>query len=62
MKILAQDFKDEADEPLSEIVEHKVFGARDCTSDHMWLSAGSAVLWDPGTAAGTTRTRPAGKL
>ena len=46
-KILAQDVKDDADEPLTEIVEHKAGEARACESDRLQHPAGSAVLWSP---------------
>jgi hypothetical protein len=39
---LVQDIKDDADEPLSEICEHKV---RACQSDRLQHAAGSAVLY-----------------
>ncbi len=40
--------KDEADEPLSEILERKADEARDCESDRLQHhAAGSAGLWNP---------------
>jgi hypothetical protein len=43
--------KDETDEPLREIIEHKASEARDCASDPVrHAGAGSAVLWNPQTS------------
>ena len=45
LKILAQDLKDEADEPVSKPVEHEAEEARYCDRDRLQLPAGSAVLY-----------------
>ena len=47
LKILAQDVKDEADEPVSKLVEHEAEEARYCDRDRLRLPAGSAVLYPP---------------
>ena len=62
LKILAQDIKDDADEPLSEIFEHKACEARACESDRLQHAAGSAVLLNPHSPSGGAGTRPAGRL
>src|SRR5438105_3350437 len=63
LKILAQDFTDDADEPLSEIFEPTACEARACESDRFQHAAGSAVLFNnPHTPSGGAGTRPAGKL
>jgi hypothetical protein len=61
--------KDEADEPVSEILERKTDEARDCESDRLHHhTAGSAVLWNPpspssgaGTGADAARLQWSGQ-
>src|SRR5262245_24491907 len=41
LMILAQDVKDDADEPLSQLFKHKPCEARACESDRLQHAAGS---------------------
>jgi hypothetical protein len=47
LKIPAQDVKDDADEPLSVLFEHKACEVRACESARLQHAAGSAVLCNP---------------
>ena len=54
--------KDEADEPLSEILKRTAYEARDCESNHVQRhAAGSDFLWNPPSPASGARTGPAGR-
>ena len=59
-KILAQDVKDELDEPVSKLVEHDADEARYRDSDRCVFPAGSAVLY-PSSPQSEAGTGPAGK-
>jgi hypothetical protein len=61
-KILAQDVKDDADEPLRKIAEHKAGEARACASDHLRYSAGPPILLDPLSPSTGAGSRPSAKL
>ena len=61
LKILAQDVKDDADEPLSELFERKTCEARGCEGAYLQHAAGSAGLWNPQfPPAGVRLNLPAG--
>jgi hypothetical protein len=62
LKILAQDLKDEADEPVSKLVEHEAEESRYCGGDRLQLPAGSAVVCNAQAAACGSGTSPAGRL
>src|SRR5437762_433219 len=47
LRILNEDSKDEADEPLSEVFEHKACEASARESGRLQHAAGSAVLCNP---------------
>ena len=62
LKILDEDGKDDADEPLPEIFEPKACEARACESARLQHAADAAVLCNPPSPPGGAGTRPAGEL
>jgi hypothetical protein len=61
-KVLPQDFKDVADEPFRESIEHNAREARACESGRLQHAAGFAVLRNPPFSSGAAWARAPGNL